>query len=164
MRLWLSGPRILHGLVRPGISFSGRELSAFGRRPPAVTAAGMLGVFRRDTDGAIFLGVTDQNGENEHLANVKPVAAFAFSSADAAITAREGAIVRLAKHLNTDGLLVGLSVGQAVSPSVQKRPRSASMRDLSALPSQRTRPHASPGRLQIWRSLFRWRLFSALYC
>ena len=75
----------------------------------------MLGVFRRDTDGAIFLGVTDQNGENEHLANVKPVAAFAFSSADAAITAREGAIVRLAKHLNTDGLLVGLSVGQAVS-------------------------------------------------
>jgi hypothetical protein len=74
----------------------------------------MLGVFRRD-DGAIFLGIPDQNGENEHLANVKPVAAFAFSSADAAMTAREGAIVRLAKHLGSDGLLAGLSVGQAVN-------------------------------------------------
>ena len=111
-RYWLSfrGP---FG-TRPGFSVSGRELAAWGKKPPAISAAGMLGVFRRD-DGAIFLGVTDQNGENEHLANVKPVAAFAFSSADAAITAREGAIVRLAKHLNTDGLLVGVSVGQAVS-------------------------------------------------
>jgi hypothetical protein len=111
MRYWLSfrGP---FG-TRPGFSVSHREL--FGKKPPAVSAAGMLGIFKRDTDGAIFLGVTDQNGENEHLANAKPVAAFAFSSADAAITAREGAIVRLAKHLNTNGLLVGVSVGQAVS-------------------------------------------------
>ena len=115
MRFWLSGPRLFNGLVRPGISFSGKELAVWGKKPPTIAGAGMLGIFKRDTDGAIFLGVTDQNGENEHLANVKPVAAFAFSSADAAITAREGAIVRLAKHLNTDGLLVGASGGQAVS-------------------------------------------------
>jgi hypothetical protein len=70
MRLWLSGPRILHGLVRPGISL-GREDFRRMRKPPAVSAAGMLGIFKRDTDGAIFLGVPDQNGENEHLANIK---------------------------------------------------------------------------------------------
>lgn len=28
MRLWVSGPRILGGLVRPGISFGSGELSA----------------------------------------------------------------------------------------------------------------------------------------
>ena len=31
-RFWLSGPRLLNGLVRPGISFSGRELAAWGKR------------------------------------------------------------------------------------------------------------------------------------
>ena len=100
--------------MRPGISL-GREDFKRMRKPATISPAGMLGIFKHDTDGAIFLGVPDQNGENEHLANVKPVAAFAFSSADAAMTAREGAIVRLAKHLNTDGLLVGVSVGQVVS-------------------------------------------------
>jgi len=75
----------------------------------------MLGIFKRDTDGAIFLGVTDQNGENEHLANVKPVAAFAFSSAGCSHNGPRRCDCPLAKHLNTDGLLVGASVGQAVS-------------------------------------------------
>jgi hypothetical protein len=110
MRYWLSfrGP---FG-TRPGVSVSGRELAAWGKKPPAVSANGMLGVFKRDTDGAIFLGVTDRNGENEHLANVKPVAVFAFSSADAAAEAREGALVRLATHVRSDGLIAGQSVGQ----------------------------------------------------
>jgi hypothetical protein len=115
MRVWFSGPRILDGLVRPGISLGREDFRRMSRNPAAISPAGTLGIFKRDTDGAIFLGIPDQNGENERLANVKPVAAFAFSSADAAITAREGAIIRLGKHLNTDGLLVGLSVGQAVS-------------------------------------------------
>lgn len=114
MRFWLSGPRILGGLVRPGISL-GREDFRRMRSPAAISPAGTLGIFRRDTDGAIFFGIPDQNGENEHLADVKPVAAFAFSSAEAAMTAREGATIRLAKHLNTEGLLVAVSVGQAVS-------------------------------------------------
>jgi len=102
----------------------------YGKKPPTIAGAGMLGIFKRDTDGAIFLGVTDQNGENEHLANVKPVAAFAFSSADAAITAREGAIVRLAKHLNTDGLLVGQASVRQFHPSEQKRPPLGFLRSL----------------------------------
>jgi len=31
-RFWLSGPRLLNGLVRPGISFSGRALAAWRKR------------------------------------------------------------------------------------------------------------------------------------
>jgi hypothetical protein len=31
-RFWLSGPRLLNGLVRPGISFSGREPAVWGKR------------------------------------------------------------------------------------------------------------------------------------
>ena len=31
-RFWLSGPRLLSGLVRPGISFSGREPAVWGKR------------------------------------------------------------------------------------------------------------------------------------
>jgi len=34
MRFWFSGPRMFHGLVRPGVSFSDRELaSMFAKRP-----------------------------------------------------------------------------------------------------------------------------------
>jgi hypothetical protein len=110
MRYWLSGPRILRGLVRPGISFSGRELSAFGRKPPPIKAEGMLGVFRRD-DGAIFLGMQGQNGEHEHEPGLKPVSAFAFATAEAATEAKEGALVRLAKHVRPDGLIGAQSVG-----------------------------------------------------
>lgn len=69
----------------------------------------MLGLFRRSTDGAIFLGSL------ANLASVAPVAAFAFSTVDAAVTAREGALVRLAKHIGQDGLIAGLSIGQVVA-------------------------------------------------
>lgn len=31
-RFWLSGPRLFNGLIRPGISFSGRELPAWCKR------------------------------------------------------------------------------------------------------------------------------------
>jgi hypothetical protein len=33
MRIWLSGPRILWGLIRPGISFSADELTRRRHRP-----------------------------------------------------------------------------------------------------------------------------------
>jgi hypothetical protein len=34
MRFWFSGPRMFHGLVRPGVSFSDRELAGmFAKRP-----------------------------------------------------------------------------------------------------------------------------------
>ena len=57
----------------------------------------------------------NQNGDVENMPDLKPVAAFAFASADAATAAREGALTRLAKHIGQDGLLTGFSVGQAVS-------------------------------------------------
>jgi hypothetical protein len=31
-RFWFSGPRLLNGLVRPGISFSGRKPAVWGKR------------------------------------------------------------------------------------------------------------------------------------
>jgi hypothetical protein len=96
------------------VSFSGRELSAMGRKAPAIKADGMLGIFKR-TDGAIFLGMQNANGEHEHEHGLIPVAAFAFTTAAAATEAREGALVRLASHAAPDGLLTGLSVGQAVA-------------------------------------------------
>ena len=75
----------------------------------------MLGIFRRDTDGAIFLGPQGQNAEHEHEPGLKPVAAFTFASAEASQMAREGALVRLAKHIRPDGLIGAQSVGQVVS-------------------------------------------------
>jgi hypothetical protein len=74
----------------------------------------MLGVFRRD-DGAIFLGMQGQNGEHEHEPGLKPVAAFAFATAEAATEAKEGALVRLAKQVRPDGLITAQSAGQIVS-------------------------------------------------
>ena len=76
MKLWLSGPRLFNGLLRPGISL-GREDFRRMRKQPAITAAGMLGVFRRD-DGAIFLGMQNLNGAHENEPGLKPVSAFAF--------------------------------------------------------------------------------------
>jgi hypothetical protein len=97
MRYWLSGPRILNGLVRPGISFSGRELAVWGKKPAAISPAGTLGMMRR-ADGAIFLAIPDRNGDHEREP-LTPVAAFCFTGATAAEMAREGALVRLATHM-----------------------------------------------------------------
>jgi len=52
MRLWLSGPRILHGLVRPAYRSGGR----FSPHAQAPAVSGRHAcIFKRDTDGAIFL-------------------------------------------------------------------------------------------------------------
>jgi hypothetical protein len=74
----------------------------------------MLGVFRRG-DGAIFLGMQNANGAHENEPGLKPVAAFAFATAEAATEARDGALVRLVKHVAPDGLIAAQSVGQVVS-------------------------------------------------
>jgi len=130
MRFWLSGPRLFNGLVRPGISFSGKELAVWGKKPPTIAGAGMLGIFKRDTDGAIFLGVTDQNGENEHLANVKPVAAFAFSSADAAITAEKVRLSAWPSISTQTACWWGQASVRQFHPSEQKRPPLGFLRSL----------------------------------
>jgi hypothetical protein len=67
-RFWFSGPRLFNGLLRPGVSFSGRELKA------------TLGVCRRP-DGAMMLAIPGKNGEAEHEPGSVPVAAFFFSPA-----------------------------------------------------------------------------------
>jgi hypothetical protein len=46
MRFWLTGPRILGGLIRAGVSFD-REDFRRARKSPPITAEGMLGIFRR---------------------------------------------------------------------------------------------------------------------
>jgi hypothetical protein len=73
-RYWLSfrGP---FG-TRPGFSVSHREL--FRKRPPAVSAAGMLGIFRRTDDGRIFLGIVGKNGAAENMPGSSPSARFAL--------------------------------------------------------------------------------------
>ena len=53
-RFWLSGPRLFNGLVRPGISFSGRELAVWRKKAPKVSEDATLGICRRP-DGAMIL-------------------------------------------------------------------------------------------------------------
>jgi hypothetical protein len=65
-RFWLSGPRLFNGLIRPGISFSGRELSNWHRKQPKVSEAATLGICRRP-DGAMMLAIPGKNGEAEHV-------------------------------------------------------------------------------------------------
>jgi hypothetical protein len=80
-RFWLSGPRLFNGLVRPGISFSGRDLKALGWKAPKVSEDATLGICRRP-DGAMTLAIPGKNGEAEHEPGLVPVAAFFFSRVD----------------------------------------------------------------------------------
>jgi hypothetical protein len=113
MRFWLSGPRLFNGLVRPGISL-GKEDFRPARKAPAMVAEATLGLFRRP-DGAILMAIAHMNGDADTMPNMTSVAAFAFASVPASVEVREGARVRLAKHIGPDGLVAGLSVGQVVA-------------------------------------------------
>jgi hypothetical protein len=113
MRLWLSGPRLLGGLVRPGISL-GKEDFRSARKAPAMVAEATLGLFRRP-DGAILMAIAHMNGDADTMPDMTPVAVFASASVPASVEVREGARVRLAKHIGPDGLVAGLSVGQVVA-------------------------------------------------
>jgi hypothetical protein len=115
MRLWLSGPRILGGLVRPGISL-GKEDFRSARKMPVIAVNATLALFRRQ-DGAILMALGDksglsiQNADADTIPDMIPVAAFSFPTLPAAVEVREGARVRLAKHIGPDGLVARLSVG-----------------------------------------------------
>ncbi len=113
MRLWLSGPRLFNGLVRPGISL-GKEDFRPTRKAPAMVAEATLGLFRRP-DGAILMAIAHMNGDADTMPDMTPVAVFAFASVPASVEVREGARVRLAKHIGPDGLVARLSVGQVVA-------------------------------------------------
>jgi hypothetical protein len=73
-RFWFSGPRILRGLIRPGVSFSDAEMASwFKKRPPPQAAAdAVIGLFRRDDDSAIMLAITDQKNATEDLTGLTP--------------------------------------------------------------------------------------------
>jgi hypothetical protein len=78
MRFWLSGPRILNGLVRPGISLGREDLLAW-RRPPScrrreclpgdaqfkeIVAARAIAVLRRLTKrGTVVKSGTGRNAK-----------------------------------------------------------------------------------------------------
>jgi hypothetical protein len=64
-RFWLSGPRLLNGLVRPGIG----ELATWG---PQVVPEATLGLFRR-ADGAILLAIPNKDAD-EDAKDLTPVA------------------------------------------------------------------------------------------
>jgi hypothetical protein len=115
-RIWFSGPRILRGLIRPGVSFSGAEMASWfkKRSTPKASADQLIGLFRRD-DGAILLAIENQNAANENAPGLTPVMAFRLPSAMAAMETRTGALVRLNKHVGADGFVTGLSVGQVMT-------------------------------------------------
>jgi hypothetical protein len=111
MRFWLSGPRLFNGLLRPGISFSGREISAWRKPPSKVSAAARLGICRRP-DGAMMLAIPNMNGDAEHGPDVAPVAAFFFSRVDDAVDVRSGALQRLGARAGADNWISDKSLGQ----------------------------------------------------
>jgi hypothetical protein len=114
MRFWLFGPRLFNGLLRPGISFSGRELKALGRKAPKVSSDATLGICRRP-DGAMMLAIPGKNGEAEHEPGSVPVTAFFFSRVDDAIEVRNGALQRLGGRVGADNWISDKSLGQIMS-------------------------------------------------
>ena len=97
MRLWLSGPRILRGLIRPGISFSGRELSAMGRKAPAIKADAMLGLFRRADDQETQGSGADAGGGLGDQRELSGEQAASFRPLYQARAARGGGLISLSK-------------------------------------------------------------------
>jgi hypothetical protein len=79
-----------------------------------MVAEATLGLFRRP-DGAILMAIAHMNGDADTMPDMTPVAVFGFTSVPASVEVREGARVRLAKHIGPDGLVAGLSDGQVVA-------------------------------------------------
>jgi hypothetical protein len=116
MRLWFSGPRVLGGLVRPGISFNVNELK--GKPSPSITRGEIICVLVKGDDIAM---VTMRrvppyvertwNDEPPWMESI----AFAFTNPGAADRVYDGAKIRLASHLSPEGAITGMSVGQVVA-------------------------------------------------
>jgi hypothetical protein len=60
MRFWLSGPRVFHGMVRPGVSFSDRELAGLFAKRPINTLTAM-------SDAENYLALADAYAKIEKL-------------------------------------------------------------------------------------------------
>ncbi len=112
-RYWLSDPRILGGLVRPGISFYARDLAA---KPKSGDVA-LIFVLTR-ADGAVMIGrgKTPEADGVPASEDLKMPVVFAFRSVDAADAVLAGARLRLAKAAaDAGGWLRGVSAGQAAA-------------------------------------------------
>src|SRR5262249_47586532 len=113
-RFWLSGPRILGGLLRAGVSVSSKDLSKPKQSPkqaPQFVPETMLGVLRY-SDGAITILHAIQKEAHEDVPGSTVPGVFVFPDSAAALATREGALVRLGKHVAADGRITGCSVGQ----------------------------------------------------
>jgi hypothetical protein len=100
-------------VLEAGISL-GKEDFRPARKAPVMVAEATLGLFRRP-DGTILMAIAHMNGDADTMPDMTPVAVFGFASVPASVEVREGARVRLAKHIGPDGLVTGLSVGQIVA-------------------------------------------------
>ena len=109
LRHWLSGHRILNGLVRPGVSFSAENL-----------AASLIVVFAR-RDGAIIFGTQqgltlESLGDSDNAEGLAVPITFAFQSHEAAEAVTAGAHRQLAKAaVDAAGWLVRVSAGQVAA-------------------------------------------------
>jgi hypothetical protein len=116
-RIWLSGPRILNGLVRPGISFYARDLKRQPPGPIASKSVALLFVLTR-ADGAVMFG-RDKTPETDGLQtspDMKFAIIFAFRNPEAAEVVLAGAHKRLSKAaVDANGWLIGVSAGQVAA-------------------------------------------------
>lgn len=115
LRYWLSGPSILNGLVRQGISFNRSDTSA-ALGPNSADASLLLVAL--SPDGAVTMA-RDKTPAAEALDDVADVATpviFAFRSPEAVEVVLAGARLRLAKAaVDAHGRLVGVSAGQVAA-------------------------------------------------
>lgn len=110
-RIWFSGPRMLGGLVRPGISFSTQELTRTSKRAPKIDPQAVLAIGRRP-DGAILLQSPNHHGDE---IQGTLVGGFQFLDQSEADEIRQGALSRLARHVGAEDWIAGASLGQVVS-------------------------------------------------
>jgi hypothetical protein len=115
IRYWLSGPRILGGLVRPGVSFNRSDVAALFAPKAAGAALLAVGV---SPDGSVTV-VRDKTPAAEALGEIEGVSIpiiFAFRSAEAADSVLAGATKRLAKAAaRFAGWFHGVSAGMVAA-------------------------------------------------
>jgi hypothetical protein len=107
MRLWFSGPRLLGGLIRPGISLGLRDLKS---KQADVGVDGLLSILRRG-DGSMSIFSKAQDDE-EFTPDMSVPRAFGFRNMADAVQIHEGALIRLGAK---DGRIAGKSLGQVVA-------------------------------------------------
>jgi hypothetical protein len=135
LRYWLSGPRILNGLVRPGISFNRNDAAALFA--PKAAGVSLLAV-AVSPDGSVTV-VRDRTPAADaldHIEGVTTPIVFVFQSTEAADTVLAGAQKRLARAAAVfAGWFHGVSAGQ-VAHAIKNEAAALSYGFQIARPSQ----------------------------